>query len=201
VKPAVAWLCGVAMVVAAGFVAAATPDGEQRIADAFRSSAQVGEVAESDGLVVLVNGMQLADGVSYDGWRAEGTWLVVGLDAWLTRSELGGVLGRAYLTVGERTYLASERPRSYDQSATIDGFGLHVGTPRTGELVFELPTDIASTAGADHAVLQLSTGTALVGLSPRENQQGAAVIEFTVDLTTLARVDDLALAGTTWGER
>jgi len=198
-KPAVAWICGVAMIVAAGFVAAATPDGEQRITDAFRTPTTVGRLTESDGLAVRVNDLQLADGLSYGGWRAEGTWLVVALDAWVTRTETGGVLGRAYLTVGERTYLASERPRSYAQAATIDGFGLHVGTPRSGELVFELPAEVTAAPGADHAVLQLSSGTALPGLSPTENQQGAAVIELTVDLTTLPRVDDHALTGATWG--
>lgn len=197
-KPWMAWIAGAALIVGAGFVAAATPDGEQRITDAFRTPAQLGELTETAGLAVRVNDVRLAEGLSAGGWRADGTWLVVDLDAWLTRTELGGVLGRVYLTVGARTYSASERPRSSDQSATLDGYGLHVDTPRTGAVVFELPADIASAPGADHAGLQLSSGTALPGLSPTENQQGTAVIELTIDLTTLPRVTELALAEATW---
>lgn len=194
---AVSWIIALAMVVAAWFVAGATPDGEQRLADPFPVVAELGEPIDADNLAVTVHEVQRADRVSTGGWFAEGTWLVVSLDAALIEREPAS-LGLAYLRVGDRTFLASERVKAYDPDAAISGWGLHVGIPQSGTLVFELPPDIAGDDRAAEAVLQLSVGTPLPGLSPSENQQGSAVIELPVDLTTLERAAEFALPDAAW---
>lgn len=191
------WLVALTMLVAAWFVAGATPDGEQRIADPFPVTAQLGEPVDADNLAVTIHEVTLADRVSTGGWFAEGTWLVVSLDAALIHRE-PAALGIAYLTIGDRTFLASERVKAYDPDASINGWALHVGTAKNGTLVFELPADISADDHAADAVLQLSLGTPLPGLSPAQNQQGTAVVAVPLDLTSLEPVAEVELPNTTW---
>lgn len=196
-KRALTWVAALAMLVAAWVISGETPDGEQRIDDPFPVTARVGEAVTSDNLGVTVHDVRLTDRLSTGGWSADGTWLVVSLDAWLVRREPAS-LKLGYLVVGERTFLASERVATYDVDASLSGSGLHTGIPRTGTLVFELPADIASDPDAANASLQLSLGTPLPALSPRQNQRGAAVAEFAVDLTALPHDTTTALPDTSW---
>ncbi len=193
----VPWITAAAMLIAAWFVAGATPDGEQRLADPFPVAAELGVPVEADNLAVTVRDVRLADRVSTGGWFAEGLWLVVSLDAALVDRE-PDALRNAYLRVGDRSFLASERVRYFDAAAAIDGQGLHVGIPQTGSLVFEVPQGIIDRSDASEAVLQLALGTALGSLSPDQNHQGIAVIELPVDLTTLPRAGEIELAETEW---
>lgn len=196
-RRAVPWLVALTMLVAAWFVAGATPEGEQRMVDPFPVAAHLNEPVSADNLAVTIHEVTLADRVSTGGWFAEGTWLVVSLDAALIHREPAS-LGIAYVSVGDRTFLASERVKAYEPDASINGWGLHVGTANSGTLVFELPLDIVDDAGASTAMLQLTLGTPQAGLSPSENQQGAAVIELPLDLTSLERVAETELPDTAW---
>ena len=141
--------------------------------------------------------MRLTDRVATGGWSADGRWLVVSLDVWLVHREPGS-LGLAYLRVGDRTFLASERVKAYDPDAALNGWGLHVGIPQTGTLVFEMPDDIAADAAASAAVLELALGTPLAALSPTQNQAGGAVVTLPLDLTTLESVAETLLPDTEW---
>lgn len=196
-KRAGAWLLALAMLVAAWFVSGETPDGEQRLHDPFPVAGALGETVVADNLGVTVHDARFADRVSTGGWSADGTWLVVTLDAWLVHREPAG-LGRAYLVVGDRTFLASERIAAYDADAAIAAWSLHVGIPQTGTLAFELPDDIATDADAAAATLQLSLGRAYPNLSAAQNQQGGAVVELPVDLPALEHDATVALPKTVW---
>lgn len=184
-RRATGWGVGLALLVGAWFVAEATPDGEGRIADPFPVAASVGAPAEGRNLGVLITGATLADRVTFEGWHATGTWLVVELDAWTVYEELPGTLGSATLDLGERTLRASERPGAYDRTASLFAGGLHLGIPRSGALAFELPADAADAA----AMLRLAIDPLLVGDS---------VIEIPLDLATLPHVAEMALPATEW---
>ena len=177
--------------------AGAPPDGEPRRAAPRPVAAALATPVEADNLTVTVQDVQLADRIAAGAWFAEGTWLVVSLDAALIESE-PPKLTNVYLRVGERTFLASERVAAYDSDAALGGWGLHVGIPQTGTIVFELPDDIAADDSAATAVLQLALGTPLGNLSPQENLQGAAVIELPVDLTSVDAVSEIELPDTSW---
>lgn len=196
-KAAGAWVVAVAMLVAAWWLAGATPVGEQRMLDAFPVRATWGEPVEADNLGTTVHGARLADRLTTGGWAADGRWLVVDLDAWIVRREPAS-LGLAYLVVGERTFLVSERVKGYDPGAALNGWGLHTGIPQTGTLVFELPAEITADPAAADAVLQLSLGVPLSGRSPVQNQQGGTVVEIPVDLTSLPHDAVIELPATSW---
>ena len=123
-KRALTWVAALAMLVAAWVISGEAPDGEQRIDDPFPVTARVGEAVTSDNLGVTVHDVRLTDRLSTGGWSADGTWLVVSLDAWLVRREPAS-LKLGYLVVGERTFLASERVATYDVDASLSGSGLH----------------------------------------------------------------------------
>lgn len=180
-----AWSIGLAFVVLAWFVAGATPDGEDRLTDPFPVPAEIGETAEGRNLGVIVHGVTVADRVTSGGWHAEGTWLVVDLDAWTIRTESPGALGAALLTVGDRTFRASERPGNYSASASLLRTGLHLDLPQSGSLAFELPADAVD----DRGTLQLAIA---------ETMSGDSVIEVEIDLAALTPVAELELPATEW---
>jgi hypothetical protein len=187
VRPALTWATAVALLVAAWLVAAVTPDGEQRMADPFRVSAEIGTPAEGRNVGVTIRNLTLADRVTTGGWFAEGTWLVVELDAWAVHTELPASLG----------FAASERPGGYDTDASLYGTGLRVGFPQSGSLAFELPEDAATESGT----LQLALGLTSSAIDPEPSLQGDSVIELPVDLATLPHVAERALPPTEWAAR
>lgn len=180
-----AWPLGVALVVAAWFVSGATPDGEERITDPFPVAAEIGRTAEGRNLAVTVHEATLADRVTSGGWHAEGTWLVIELDAWTTRTEAPGSLGAAFLVAGDRTFRASERPGAYDPSASLLRAGLHLGVPQSGSLAFELPADAAD-------------GEATLRLGLSEQLAGDSVIEVAIDLAAVPHAAEVELPVTEW---
>lgn len=194
------WIAGVAMLVAAWFVSGATPDGEQRLTDPFPVTATPGQTIEADNLGVTVRDVRFADRVTSGGWYAEGRWLVVELDAWLVHREPAS-LRVAYLRIGDRSFLSSERVRAYDPDAELGGWSLHVDVPQSGSIAFELPDDILDDADATRATLQLALGVPLASLSPAQNQHGAAVVELPLDLTSLHHETEIALPETEWMAR
>jgi len=184
---AVPWFVSGALLVAAWFVAGATPDGEERITEPFPVAAEIGTPAVGRNLGVTVTDARLADRVTFGGWYAEGTWLVLDLEAWVVHTESPGALSAATLTVGDRVFRASERAQGYDSSASLFSTGLSLAVPQSGSIAFELPADIA--ADADAAVVRLAIETEFLGDS---------VIELPVDISAVERVDELELAATEW---
>jgi hypothetical protein len=189
------WLIGVGLLVAAWFVAAATPDAEQRMTEPFRVTAEIGAPAIGDNIAVTVRDVVLSEGVTAGAWSAEGNWLVVDLEAWTTRSEVPGQIGAAYLVIGDLTLSASERPTSRDSAASIFRARLHVDIPQEGSLAFELPADLAPDAVA---VVQLAQDNSAGRGNPALSLEGDSVIELRVPLAGLAEVSDRALLTTGW---
>lgn len=181
------WLgagAAIALLVGAWFVARATPDGEARLSDPFPVTAAVGSAVEGRNIGVRVNELTLADRITAGGWFAEGTWLVVDLDAWAVRTESPAALQMTTLVIGDTTYTASERPDFTVSGSTLRDAGLFLDHPRTGAVVFELP----STIGTAHGTLRLALFTDVAD----------SVIELPVDFSSVAHADELALPEPDW---
>lgn len=190
-----AWLLGLLLLVAAWFVAAATPDGEARITDPFPVAASPGTPAVGDNIAVTIHDVVVSDGVtSATGWSAAGTWLVVDLDAWAVKTEAPGFIGGAYLVFPDRTFSASERPTVRDTTASLLKARLHVDLPQSGSIAFELPSD----AVTGDAVLQLAQTNLAGPTDPAASILGDSVIEVPVALGDLDRVSNRELRRTGW---
>ena len=181
-RSSVAWAAGLGLVVAAWAVAAATP-GDELAEEPFRVAASVGERAEGRNIAVTVTDVRAADTVTAaNGWTADGTWVVVDLEVEAVASEQGTALTLATLTIGDRTYGASERPESLARQH------LSVGGPRTGSLAFE----VAEGALEGDGMLHLG-----VSADPRLD----SLIELPVDLDDLTVESATELVATEWSER
>lgn len=177
-KTWVQWAVGTGLVVAAWGVAALTPPEDAREAS-FVVRTGIGEETVARNVVVTVTSVVRADRVTTDDWSADGNWVVVNLTSSAVLEETGAGLYLATLTIGGRTFSASERPDSFD------GQPLAVGIPRSGSLAFELPPDVFDMS----AVLSL-------GESPDPRLD--AVIELPLVLGTLPHQASVELAATRW---
>lgn len=176
-----------AMLVGAWFVSGATPDGEKRLEDPFVVPASVGVPTEGRNIGIEVTSLVLADRVTTGGWFAEGTFLVVALDAWAVRTESPAALSVATLVIGDDTYSASERPGAYDRDSSLAGLGLFLEHPLSGSIVFEVPADAASA----HGVLRL----ALTG------DVADSVVEVPIDFAGVEHRREQALPDVDWTHR
>lgn len=177
---------GAALIVAAWGVTAVTPP-EEFAEQPFVVVAPVGERAEGRNLAVTVTRVRAAAAVTNEGWRAEGEWLVVDLEAEATESEVGTLLDFATLGLGDRTYRASERPPD-----SLFGQPLFVGLPLAGSLAFEVPDRALEpgTAGApDTLVLQF-------GLNLDERLD--SIIETRVPIEGIERVGEAEMTDRDW---
>jgi len=173
------WALGLACVVAAWFVALATP-ADTVAWEPFPVEARTGEPAAGRNLTVTVHDAVRATSVFSGGWRAEGTWVVVDVAAEAVSSERGASLTSAQLIVDGRTYRATER------AETMLDERLSIGIARRGSLGFELPADAAGTA-----VLQLA-------LNP--DTRADSVIEYRIDLDALPVAAERELVDAQWAE-
>ena len=178
--PAVA---GTALVVAAWGVAAVTPD-DAAAEEPFVVAATMGERATGRNLAVTFTGLRAAEAVTNDGWRAEGSWLLVDVEVEAVQSEEGTLLSLATLDVGGRSYRASERP-----PASLFRSGLAIGLAHSGSLAFELPPDAFGEGGDGAAVLR-------VGLD--EDPRLDSVIELHADLADVEVDSEAELAPVRW---
>lgn len=139
------WAVGVALVVAAWFVALATPPEDAR-EEPFVVTASAGEEATGRDIVATVTGLRRAGTVVDGTWSAEGNWLIVDLS--VSSRVSPRTLAHATLGIGDRTFSATERARGslYQQ-------GLTAGVPRRGSIAFELPPELES----ETAVLRLAS--------------------------------------------
>lgn len=177
-RPWLAWTTGVGLLVAAWVVALITPPEDAAEAP-FVTAAAIGEQVSTRTLTATIRDVRVAERVSAGGWEAEGTWIVVDLDIAASLDEEASQLAGASLTVGDRTYRASERPPSLFRAS------LNVGIPQSGSLAFELPPD----ATDDTAVLRLSEDDEI---------RLDALIELTVDLDSVDHVSETELLSTGW---
>lgn len=180
------WLIALALLAAAWFVAWTTPDGEARMTDPFPVAATVGDTAAGRNLGVTVHSATIADRVTLGGWYAEGTWLVVDLEAWARVTESPGALEPVTLVVGDRTFRVSERPGSYALGSALFAAPLHIDIPQSGSLAFELAE---GTDAAHDATLRLAVG---------QNDIADSVIEVPLDLAALPHADEVALSEKAW---
>ena len=164
-RPWLVWAIGAALLIAAWGVVQVTPDDDVAT-QPFSVAAEVGRAVESRGLAVTVTDVRLGESAAAAGWRADGTWLVIDLEAAARGDERAARLEQAALVLDGVTYRASERPPSlFSQALTID-------LPRAGSIAFELPADAASRT----AVLQL-------GLDVETRLD--SVVELPIDLAAL----------------
>lgn len=173
------WALSGALVVAAwGLIQVQQPDDAPY--DSFVSTTTVGKQGVARNLAVTVTGVRAGHAISDgDRWRADGTWLVVDLDAATVEDQFGAALYVANLRLGDRTYSATER------GVTAAGMTLITGVPRHGSVAFELP------AGA-------LTGTAMLEFAPTFRTQADGVVEVAVDLDDVALQNEVVLDPTGW---
>ncbi|MFS0868293.1 hypothetical protein AB3M83_13275 [Microbacterium sp. 179-B 1A2 NHS] len=175
-----AWGVGVGLLLAAWGVVQVTPTDDDANGP-FVVSAEIGESAVARTFEVTVTDVHLASRVAdARGWSAEGTWLVVDLQAEAVRTEKSTNLGNAVLVVDGVTYRASERPASFVDTS------LETGIPQRGSLAFELPT----AARERSAALQLSGSEAETRLD--------SLVELRIDLADLEPQDEVEMEPTGW---
>ena len=173
-----AWAIGGGLIVLAWFAAAVTP-GEEESQAPFPVAAAIGEPATGRNLTATVTDVRrTAQVVAADGWKAEGNWLVVDLQAGSVISE-GGVIKHAILEIGGVRFSASDRPESLLDTA------MTAGLPQTGSLAFELPQDLTTGAGTLELALALD-----VRLD--------SVIVLSFDLADVPVVDEAEVIETGW---
>lgn len=135
------WSLTVVLLAAAWGVSKATLPDDAATAP-FATVAAIDEPVATRNLAVTVTDVHVASAVTdAEGWAAEGTWLVVDLEAAAVVTQESGSLRLAELVIGDRTFTATGR------GTTFAGQGLFTGVPRSGSLAFELPPDaVAGTA-------------------------------------------------------
>ena len=178
-KRALPWLLTAALLAAAWLVAFATPDDSASV-EPFVVPAAIGEEAVGREFALTVQQVRISDGVNApNGWSADGTWLLVDVDARSTLEQTGSLLGGAELTIGDRSFRASERMPSMFREQVV------TGVSRTGMLAFELPGDVL-------------TGTGVLRLSLDDDTRADSVAELRIDLDELERVSDAEIVATDW---
>lgn len=179
-KRAMPWVITLLLIAAAWVVAFVTPT-DRGTTEPFPIAATIGEEVVARDFVLTVQEVRAAESISTpDGWSADGTWVLVDLAAEAARVQNGTRLSGATLTLGDRTYRASERMTS------MFGHPLVPGIPYRGTLAFELPQD------ALH-------GTGILHLSTREDNRGDNVAELTLDLGALEILPAVELDDVVWG--
>lgn len=182
-KHVLIWLATVALLVCAWGVSKATlPDDAPNAP--FPTVAKMGEEASTRNLVATVTDVRLADRVTdAKGWSADGTWLVVDLEAASGVTQDLSSSRLAELTIGDRTFSATDRGTSFVDQRLV------TGVPRSGSLAFELPDDVTG----DRATLRLGVPGSGVGEVVRD-----AVIDLPIDLSALPVEAEVLLDENGW---
>jgi hypothetical protein len=118
----------------------------------------VGEPASGRNILATVHSVSVAETVTAgNGWAGStpGVWVVIDLSVENVVDDVGAGVGTAVLRVGDTRFSASTRP----DLATVAGVGLATGVPLSGPLFFELPDDVAVSADAANAVLELAANS------------------------------------------
>lgn len=176
------WALALSLLVGAWFVALITPDDTNN-SRAFITQAAIDTRTEGRNIAVTIRDVRATKALSSpDGWRAEATWIVIDLDAEAVVSQYGASLSTATLTIGDRTYRATERP---DTEVTMLSAPLVPGIPKTGSLAFQVPDDAL-------------TGTATLELAPTSFPVYDSIIAFTFDLDGLLVRREIEITPVEW---
>jgi|GEM_PF-1485612 len=172
-------IIGALALVALAFVVARTEPQEELGFAPFAVRVEPGELGEGRGLMGAVDGAVLADTVHLDDWTGttNGVWLVVQTRMATTENPS---LAYATLHVGERTWVASNRPGTDAMHAAL----LDPGLPFGGSFVFEVPAELVDEPAAR---------TATVRLADDGDTRLITVIEVELDLTQLAHEAELEI--------
>ena len=176
--------------VLSGVAVATAPDNDT-IVGAIPTTAAIGDEAATRQFAATVNEVRLADAldISYGdgGFRvvntvlpSDGVWVVVDLS--LTARYSSVLLQYSELHIGGIVYRASNLLPSPAVSESRAGPGIEV----RGPLAFEIPTDIAESDAAAHAVIVLQAEL---------NPQVEGVTHHPVDLGALERDPTAVLSG------
>jgi hypothetical protein len=173
-------IVGALALVALAFVVARTEPQEELGFAPFAVRVEPGQVGEGRGLRGAVDDAVLADSVRHDDWTGAttGSWLVVQVRMEATENP---TLAFATLHVGERTWVASNRPGNDAMHSTV----LDPGLPFAGSFVFEIPSELVEEAAARTAVVRLADGG---------DTRLRTVIESELDLTALERETEFEIA-------
>jgi hypothetical protein len=156
----------------------ALPDGSSEASFVTRTA--IGETATTRNLELTVTDVRAARTLTDpQGWSAEGTWLVVDLDAAALQSQYAASLGFAELTIGDRTYSATDRGETFYRQRLV------TGVPRSGSLAFELPAEVLK-------------GTATLRLSIPADVRYDGVIEMPIPLEDVAVEEAIVLSNPGW---
>ena len=178
-KRAIPWLITAALLVGAWLIAFVAP-GDDASVTPFVIPAVIGQESVGREFTLTVQDVQLAEHVSgAKGWSADGTWLVVDLDAEANHEQYGMLLAGATLTIGDQSFRASERMASFLRGALV------TGVSRSGTLAFELPEFALS-------------GTGILQLSTNDDTRADSVVELEIDLDELTPVAEAEILATDW---
>lgn len=173
------WLITAALLAGAWLIALVAPGDDASVAP-FIVPAVIGEEAVGREFTLTVQDVQLAEHVSGSkGWSADGTWLVVDLDAEANHEQYGMLLAGATLRIADQSFRASERMDSMLRSALVPGVS------KSGTLAFELPESALSNTG----ILQLSTN---------DDTRADSVVELEIHLDELTPVAEADILATDW---
>ena len=182
-KHVLVWLLTTALLACAWVLVKVTLPGDAPDAP-FPAVAQIGEEAVTRNLVATVTDVHLTNRVTdAEGWSAEGTWLVIDLDAASGVTQRLSTLRLAELTIGERTFSATDRGTTFLAQRLV------TAVPRSGSLAFELPDDVVG----DRATLRLG----VPGSGGFEVLRDG-VIDLPIDLATLPVEAEVLLVENGW---
>lgn len=175
------WAITLVLLIGAWLLVKATlPEGSAQAP--FPTIATIGEQASARNLVVTITDVQLAERVSdAEGWSADGTWLVVDLDA--ASVEKTVLLSHVKLVFEDRTFSETMRGETFARHRLI------AGVPQSGSLAFELPADAIHSS----ATLELGAGLPIDGTIPLDG-----VIELEIDLESIPVESQVTLQENGW---
>lgn len=177
------WLLTLALLCGAWAVVKLTPPDDADQAP-FVTTAEIGELAVARNLAVTVTDVHAARRVTdAGGWSADGTWLVVDLEAAAQVSQEAANLAIAELSIGGRTFTATDRGTTFVMHPLV------TGVPRSGSLAFELPDD----ALTGNALLRIAVTSGALGGVPLDG-----MIELPIDLDELPVEAEVELLENGW---
>lgn len=182
-KKILVWLLTFALLAGAWGLSKATLPDDAALA-VFPVAAELDETITTRNLEATITDVQATRRVTdADGWSAEGTWLVVDLEAATVRAQDGDILALVELTIGGRRFTATDRGTSFYEQHLI------TGVPRAGSIAFELPADALTGTG----VLRLGLPTGPPGEVLIDD-----VVELRIDLDELPVEAEVALDENGW---
>lgn len=174
------WALSLALVLASWALTRLQKD-DDAIYDSFVTHGVVGEQARARNIDATITDVHVARSVSDgDRWQADGTWIVVDVDAAAVQTQTAALL-RAQLRVGPRTYSATER------GETAINLRLIPGVAKRGSVAFEVPADVPRKQ-------------ATVVLSWHRGDDADGVIEVAVDLGEIPIEERVVLDEIGWAQ-